>query len=196
MQISAAATNNFFSFTVSCTLDKTKVLTFDGLEYPIDEMQCPHVLMISPKRLEREWSIASYLTPKQANVAVLAKDLDNGQRQLIIVIDGEMHTLEISNSNRQIILDGRPVNFRGDSGLISGLLGENLNILELPFSVYKISIKSVGVYIYFNGQRVQLEVSKKLHIALCATAAKCNQRQYYCVLGGRQVQRTRTWCVR
>lgn len=125
-------------------------------------MECPYVLMISPKLMEQDtkWDIISKLTPRQANVAVLVKPLKNGQRNLIIVLNGVMHTLEIKRNN-QVILNTQSVKFTSSRAVLSEILSNDIGIIELPYNMYKITVKSTGVCIYFNGQRVQLKVSKK-----------------------------------
>lgn len=146
-------------------LDKTKILTFDGLEYSINMTECQYVLMISPTsvKFDPNLDIISKLEamPDDRNVAVLVKNLRNGQRQLTIILSIETYTLQLSNSdNEQLILNERPVEFKKNRVLLFEGSNKSIEIIQLPHNMYKISIKSFGVYIYFDGQRVQLKVSK------------------------------------
>ncbi|XP_014468398.1 PREDICTED: vitellogenin-2-like [Dinoponera quadriceps] len=152
-----------------CTLGRNKVLTFDGLEYPVKLRGIPYVLMISPSL--KNYSLSTSLNydiitkieamPEDTNVAILAKELENGHRQLIILNREKILIFQLASVGRNtvIMLNGKVIKFQGNHAVLQNDKNSVILITKLTYELYRISMKIAGVYINYDGRRVQIEAS-------------------------------------
>ncbi|XP_077269198.1 vitellogenin-1-like [Temnothorax americanus] len=139
-----------------CVLDKTQAVTFDEKIYPLKLGNCWHVMTTtypkgSPFNTEKLMDI-----PICLRVMILAREMDDGSKQIRIILDDREIYLKKSSNDLEATVNGRVVDISG-----------NKNHQENTFEIYRldgmIAIFSSEhqIYAVYDGERILLHSSFK-----------------------------------
>ena len=148
-----------------CVLDKTQVVTFDDKVYPLTLGKCWHVMMAPyPKRdSNNPEKILSF--PYDVRAVVMAREMDDGTKQVWIILGHEEIHLRKLDDNLQVsIVSGEDydsyflnhTNY-GQTDLYAIYQEDGIIImLSLQYSIH----------IVYDGERILLYVSKKIKLVV------------------------------
>lgn len=142
---------------MSCTIDKTHVITFDDKMYPVKMGKCQHVMMTAV--LQKDTDDQSTRQPKLSNVAVLTKDdADNG-REVSFILGSTTIGLRKTDDDFDVTINGKTIAVPSDGfqHIKNGqLIAEILRLTDKSMLVLS---KKFGINAVFDGERIQLQVS-------------------------------------
>lgn len=143
-----------------CTLDKDTVITFDKRTYPVALGTIKHVLLTSyPQQNPNQHSVT---IPEDMRVGILAEDVDDGSRIVTILLDNQEVKLLKLHNRFQALVDGQTVELSNQRSYVKHQNG--ISIYELiiqPDGSVKVSSERYGISALYDGERVQILVSKK-----------------------------------
>lgn len=145
-----------FSFAVVCVLDKTRVATFDHKIYPLKLGNCWHVVMTTYPKRNFNNPEKTLAIPQYSKMLVLAREMDDGSKQMRIILgDQEIH-LQKSNNRLEATVNGQLANFSHKS-----YREDEFEIYQLDGMIVIYSLE-YEIHAVYDGERMLIRVSKKI----------------------------------
>ncbi|XP_053979658.1 vitellogenin-like [Hylaeus volcanicus] len=142
----------------SCTLDKTRVETFDGRDYPMRLGNCWHVVMTTFPTLNPVDHSEKLRIPKEMSVTILARETEDGRKAIKILLGNQEILLLPGDSQPKVKLNDKDIEVTKDKSY-----QERRND-EIIFEIFRLADDSIGVtsdehdiYLVYDGQRMSMK---------------------------------------
>ncbi|XP_011695972.1 PREDICTED: vitellogenin-1-like [Wasmannia auropunctata] len=139
-----------------CVLDKTKVITFDKMQYHLNLGKCWHVMMIIKQKRDIVNPEKTLNIPNALRVLVMVREMDDGSREVRMILDDQEIYLQKSDNRLQVMVNGQAVNF-SDQESYRDFLGE-VEIYQMD-GMIAISSELHDLFAVYDGERILLNPS-------------------------------------
>ncbi|XP_076296565.1 vitellogenin [Lasioglossum baleicum] len=145
----------------SCMIDQTRVETFDDNSYPLRLGKCWHAIMTTYSKLNPEKQGEKLHIPEDMSVSVLAREIEDGHKEVKILL-GEQEILLIpGDSEPQVQLNSQPLKITQEKGFQKRKESEvKLEINRLGDNSIAVTADEQDVKVIYDGKRILIKASE------------------------------------
>ncbi|XP_076766164.1 vitellogenin [Xylocopa sonorina] len=144
----------------ACMLDKTRVETFDGKEYPLRLGNCWHVAMTTYPKINPEKPTEKLHIPKDASLSILTRETPDGHKEVKILLGDNEIKLMPSSSQPKVYVNGQMIEISDTKS------HQEKSKDDIIFDIFKLGDHSIGIVseeydmsMAFDGMRILIQAS-------------------------------------
>ncbi|XP_017881745.1 vitellogenin-like [Ceratina calcarata] len=146
----------------TCMLDKTRVETFDGKDYPLRLGNCWHVVMTTFPKMDVEKPNEKLAIPEDSKVSILSRETQDGRKEVKAILGKHEILLLPGSPQVQVTVNGVNTQITQDK-VYQERQGD-----DVVFEIFKVGDQSIqlvseeyDVDLTFDGKRLMIQASER-----------------------------------